>query len=93
MKKSISLIAKTFLIQSVMAEEQSILDQARVPTQCDALYCKDSDYVITRGFKSRFWTENSNGSPGDKSEILIDFQTPRTPVSILIVNNVWSAGH
>ena len=69
--KSVTRLSRTFLItaikailllNSVHAEEESILNTAIVTSDCDAAICKDEQLVIGPSFKSRWFSlSNLNG--------------------------------
>ena len=70
----------------VVAEEESILDAAKVLSECDASYCWNNQAVIEQGYRTYFFREDSPAEAvvAKSNEIMIDFQQARTPYSAMI---------
>ena len=54
------------------AEEQSIMNTAKVLTDCHPTLCVNNQMVIERGYKSRFFTFTSEHPDGKTTEIMVD---------------------
>ena len=81
----------------VVAEEESILDTARVLSECDPTFCVNNQAVIEQGYRTYFYREDSplSSSPATdyeySNEIMIDFQQARTPYSAMIAIPCYSS--
>ena len=71
--------------KGVLAEEESILDQATVLGTCSSEWCVNPQNVIGPGFKSK-WHDWDNDKVDRSNEILIDLGEERTPVSLFLQN-------
>ena len=68
----------------MLAEEESILDNATVLGTCDVFTCYYPQLVIGPGFKSRWYSTTGDGT--NSNEVRIQFDKARTPHSLLYVN-------
>ena len=64
----ITALKAVLLLQSVRAEEESILDTATVTSPCHSNHCVNNQMVIGPGFKSR-WYDTSNPNGDQSNEI------------------------